>query len=153
MQRYCSRIWLVRSVCPSVSGWYAVLRLDQTPRRVQSKAQKHETKSFPLLETMSAGVPCLVKMFCRKIFASCGASMSDLVGMKWAILVSRSTTTNIISKPSETGNHLIKSMDMEDQGLSGIGSGPYGLCLTVLSWRQVVHAFTYLVMSWKMLGQ
>ena len=68
-----------------------------------------------------------MKMFWRKIFASCGASMSDLVGMKWAILVSRSTTTYIVSNPSETGNNLIKSMDMEDQGLSGIGrkrSGP-----------------------------
>ena len=94
---------------------------------VQSKAQKRETKCFPLSETMSAGVPCLVKIFCRKIFASCGESMSDLVGMKWAILVSQSTTTNIVSKPLETGNHSIKSMDMEDQGLLGIGrkrSGP-----------------------------
>ena len=127
MRRYCSKIWLVRSVYPSVSGWYTVLRLDRTPRRVQSEAQKRETKCFPLSETMSAGVPCLVKMFCRKIFASCGASMWDLMGMKWAILVSRSTTTRIVSKPLETGNHLIKSMDMEDQGLSGIGrkrSGP-----------------------------
>ena len=104
-----------------------VLRLDRTPRRVQSEAQKRETKCFPLSETMSAGVPCLVKMFCKKIFASCGASMSDLVGMKWAILVSRSTTTNIVSNPSETGNHSMKSMEMDDQGLSGIGrkrSGP-----------------------------
>ena len=104
-----------------------VLRLDRTPRRVQSKAQKRETKCFPLSETMSAGVPCLVKMFCKKIFASCGASMSDLMGMKWAILVSQSTTTSIVSKPSETGNHLIKSMDMKDQGLSGISRTHSGL--------------------------
>ena len=125
--RYCSIIWLVHSVCPSVSGWYAVLRLYRTPRRVQSEAQKRETKCFPLSETMSAGVPCLVKMFCRKIFASCGASMSDLMGMKWAILVSQSTTTSIVSKPLETSNHSIKSMDMEDQGLSGIGRKHSGL--------------------------
>ena len=32
-----------------------VLRLDQTPRIVQSEAQKRETKCFPLLETMAAG--------------------------------------------------------------------------------------------------
>ena len=47
--------------------------------------------------------------------------MLDLVGMKWAILVSWSTTTDIVSNPLETGNHSIKSMDMEDQGLSGLG--------------------------------
>ena len=73
------------------------------------------------------GVLCLVKMFWRNIFESCGASMLDLVGMKCAILVSWSTTTSIVSNPSETGNHSIKSMDMEDQGLLGIGrkrSGP-----------------------------
>ena len=127
MWRYCSRIWLVCSVCPSVSRWYAVLRLDQTPRRVQSEAQKRETKCFPLLETMSAGVLCLVKMFWRNIFASCGASMSDFVEMKWAILVSQSTTTNIVSNPSETGNHSIKSMDIEDKGLLGIGRKHSGL--------------------------
>ena len=106
---------------------YTVLRLDWTPRRVQSEAQKRETKCFPLSETMSVGVPCLVKIFWRNIFESCGASMSDLVGMKWAIIVSQSTTTNIVLNPSETGNHSIKSMEMDDQGLSGIGrkrSGP-----------------------------
>ena len=57
-------------------------------------------------------------------------------GEKWAILVSRSTTTSIVSNPLETGNHLIKSMDMEDHGLSGIvrkRSGLLDLCLTVLS--------------------
>ena len=76
---------------------------------------------------MSAGVPCLMKMFHKKIFASCGASMLDLVGMKWAILVSQSTTTSIVSKTLETSNHSIKSMDMEDQGLSGIGRKRSGL--------------------------
>ena len=66
-------------------------------------------------------------MLVEDILASCRASMSDLVGLKWAILVSRSTTTSIVSNPLEIGNHSIKSMDMEDQGLLGFGrkrSGP-----------------------------
>ena len=66
-------------------------------------------------------------MLGEDILASCRASMSDLVGMKWAILVSWSIATNIVSNLLETGNHSIESMDMEDQGLLGIGrkrSGP-----------------------------
>ena len=46
--------------------------------------------------------------------------MLDLVGMKWAILVSWSTTTDIVSNPLETSNHSIKSMDMETKVCRGL---------------------------------
>jgi hypothetical protein len=52
-----------------------------------------------------------------------------LHGIKWAILVSRSTTTKIESKALELGRSVIKSIDIKDQGFFGIGSGrnnPYG---------------------------
>jgi hypothetical protein len=46
-----------------------------------------------------------------------------LDGIKWAILVNRSTTTKIESKALEFGRFVMKSIDIEDQGFFGIGSG------------------------------
>ena len=49
--------------------------------------------------------------------------------MKTACLVNCSTTNNIEVKPSESGSCSMKSMEMEFQGFSGIGSCfkvPYG---------------------------
>ena len=47
-----------------------------------------------------------------------------------ACLVKQSTTTRIAVNPSESGSCSMKSMEMESQGQSGIGScqrRPYGL--------------------------
>ena len=135
----------MRSVWPSVSGWYAVLRFDWIPSKAQSEAQKRETKCLPRSETMSEGVPCFEKTWSKKVRARRGVSSSERMGMKSAIFVSRSTTTKIMSWPLEMGSHSMKSMDMEDHGLSGIGrkrSGPYGLCRTVFALLQVVQART-----------
>src|SRR5579875_385274 len=67
-------------------------------------------------------------------------------GTKCAILVSRSTTTKIESKPLEDGRSTIKSMEIEDHGFSGIGSGcnnPYGRCRGILEREQMSHVVTY----------
>ena len=47
-----------------------------------------------------------------------------------ACLVKQSTITKIAVNPSESGSCSMKSMEMDSQGQSGIGScqsGPYGL--------------------------
>ena len=49
--------------------------------------------------------------------------------MNTACLVNRSTTTNIVVKPLESGSCSMKSIKIEFQGFSGIGSCfnvPYG---------------------------
>ena len=54
--------------------------------------------------------------------ASMGDVMVSMVRIKINCLVRRSMMTSIVSEPSDIGSYLMKSMDIEFQGLSGIGS-------------------------------
>jgi hypothetical protein len=58
-----------------------------------------------------------------KRFASLSEDMFDLQGMKCACFVNLHTQTDIASNPWDCGSSLIKSVDMEDQGLFGISRG------------------------------
>ena len=52
---------------------------------------------------------------------------------------------SIVLEPSDIGSFLMKSMDIEFQGLSGIGSclrSPKGWCLCDFECIQVVHDLT-----------
>ena len=53
----------------------------------QSDRQNQEMKCLPWSEMMSVGVPCLAKMWDRKMQARSLASISQKVGMNSAILV------------------------------------------------------------------
>ena len=44
-------------------------------------------------------------------------------GIKWDILVKRSTMTRIQVKPLEEGRSVMKSIDIEDHGGEGISNG------------------------------
>ena len=62
--------------------------------------------------------------------------------MKITCLVSLSTTTKILVYPDDNGKCSMKSMEIEFQGFSGMGSCrrlPEGLCLGVLDLAQVVQ--------------
>ena len=64
------------------------------------------------------------------------------VGIKIDCFESRSTITRMAVKPSEDGNCSIKSMEIEFQGFSGIGSCwslPYGRCRDALDLAQAVQ--------------
>ena len=54
--------------------------------------------------------------------ANIGDVMVLMVGIKIDCLVRQSMITSIVSEPSDMGNFLMKSMDIEFQGLSGIRS-------------------------------
>ena len=59
-------------------------------------------------------------------------------GMKWVILVIRSTSTRIESLPFETGRSVIKLQDKPFQGESGTGSDQFAVtqmsqCLSLLA--------------------
>ncbi|KZV91208.1 hypothetical protein EXIGLDRAFT_615952, partial [Exidia glandulosa HHB12029] len=47
-----SMVWLVRSVWPSLWGWYAVEALDLTPRCESRARQNFETNAGPRSDTM-----------------------------------------------------------------------------------------------------
>ena len=53
--------------------------------------------------------------------------------------------TKMESKALDSGRSVMKSMDIEDHGLSGIGSGcnnPYSQCRGILDLEQVSHVVT-----------
>jgi hypothetical protein len=65
--------------------------------------------------------------------------------MNMACLDRRSMITRMAVKPDESGRCSMKSIDMEFQGFSGMGSclsNLYGLCLGTLARAQVVQDLT-----------
>ena len=121
-----SLVWLVRSVCPSASGWYPEVKCKFMLRALPRARKNRETNSEPRSEVTCDGVPCLEKTWRMKSLANSGESMVSWVGMKILCLLRRSTTTRMAVNPSDLGSCSMKSMEMESQGRSGIGS-----CCTV----------------------
>src|SRR5260370_30606931 len=66
---------------------------------------------------MCAGMPCLENMWVRNIWATTGASIVSWVGMKMTCFVSLSTMTRMAENPSDLGSCLMKSIEIEDQGV------------------------------------
>jgi hypothetical protein len=119
----------VRSVCPSISGWKAMLRRGSIFRELYRYFQKHEANYGPRSETIVSGSPCRQKMLQRNSSARPSASIAVEQGAKCLSLVRQSTTTQIASKLLELGNPVTKSMEISRQGHSGIGKGwrtPHG---------------------------
>ena len=76
---------------------------------------------MPRLEVTCEGTPCLEKTWRTNSLASMG-DMVLTVGIKIDCLVRRLMMTSIVSEPLDIGSFSMKSMDIEFQGLSGIGS-------------------------------
>ena len=73
-------------------------------------------------EVTGEGMPCLEKTWRTNNLASIGDVMVLTVGIKINCLVRRSMMTSIVLELSDIGSFSMKSMDIEFQGLSGIGS-------------------------------
>src|SRR5882672_11548369 len=85
-----------------------------------------------------------------------GVLILSLVRMKIACFERRSTTTRIAVKTDEGGSCLMKSIEIECQGRSGIGSclsRPYGRCRGALTREQVTQDLTKAWMSFRRPGQ
>ena len=77
---------------------------------------------MPRSEVTCEGTPCLEKTWRKNSLASMGDVMVLMVRIKIDCLVRRSMMTSIVLEPSDIGSFSMKSMDIEFQGLSGIGS-------------------------------
>ena len=77
---------------------------------------------MPRSEVMCEGTPCLEKTWRTNSLASMGDVMVLMVGIKIDCLVRRLMMTSIVLELSDIGSFLIKTVDIEFQGLSGIGS-------------------------------
>ena len=84
--------------------------------------QQEDTNSEPRLDVTCEGTPCLEKTWMTKSLASSVDVMVSCVGMKMLCFESQSTMTRMVSKPEDRGSFLMKSIEMEFQGHSGIGS-------------------------------
>ena len=154
--RYCSNMPLVRSVCPSVYGWNAVLSLLSMPSSFVVSFHRSEVNRVPLSVMISCGSPCSRTISLMKRLANCRASRSFEHGMKWLILVSRSMTTSMVSYPSDFGRSVMKSIAMDFHGRSGASfdcNSPYGACRTTFIRWHVSQFLTKRLMSSLIFGQ
>ena len=87
-----------------------------------SVLKKDDTNSEPQLDVTCEGTPCLEKTWMTKSLASLADVMVSCVRMKMLCFESRSMMTRMVSKPEDGGSFLMKSIEMEFQGCSGIGS-------------------------------
>ena len=91
--------------------------------------KKCDMNSDPWSEVIWEGTPCLENTCSMNSFVRLAKVTVLWVGMNIACFVRRSTTTKIVVYPDDFGSCSMKSMDIEFQGCSGIGSclsKPYG---------------------------
>ena len=84
--------------------------------------KKCDMNSDPRLEVTWEGTPCLENTCSTNSFVRSAEVMVLWVGMNIACFVRRSTTTRTAVCPDDFGNCFMKSIDIEFQGCSGIGS-------------------------------
>ena len=84
--------------------------------------QNFEMNWGPRSLMMSSGRPWCLNTSRITIFAVSSLLVVFVHGIKCAILVNRSTTVRIASKPSDGGRSVIKSREMDFHGPSGIGN-------------------------------
>ena len=89
---------------------------------LSSVQKKEDTNLEPRLDVTCEGTPCLEKTWMTKSLASWADVMVSCVRMKMLCFESRSTMTRMVSKPEDGGSFLMKSIEMEFQGHSGIRS-------------------------------
>ena len=90
---------------------------------------KEDMNSEPQSDVMCEGTPCLEKTWIMKSLASSAEVMVLCVRMRMLCFDSQSMMTRMVLKPEVGGSFLMKSMEMEFQGHSRIGScfrSPYG---------------------------
>src|SRR5207237_838230 len=116
-------------------GWNAVETLSFTPNSFIKLVQNLEVNQLPLSEIIDSGSPWNRHIFFRNISANCSIGTSVASGIKCAILENLSTMTQIFVYPADSGNPIMKSIEMDFHGRRGTSIGnssPNLLCLAVL---------------------
>jgi len=80
--RSSSSIWLTRSVCPSVCGWYAADIFCLVPRYAMRNCQNFEVKSFSRSEITSLGSLWFATMTRLKVYARSSVLLDSLYSRK-----------------------------------------------------------------------
>jgi hypothetical protein len=109
----------------------------------------------PLSDTISSRSPCSRTIPSKINWAVSFAVIYLEQGVKWAILVSRSTTTSIEFLVLTVGRSVMKPIIIDPQGQLGIDRGcrsPNGRCLGALDRAHVSQDLTYSRSSLFILG-
>ena len=123
-RRYCSRVWLAHSVCPSVCGSKAVDKVSLVSMSLKSICQNLDVNLGSLSDTITRGRPWSQKTVLKKMFATSTAVAVVVVGWRWTIFESRSMNTTIALYPSWVGGSLtMKSIVTCSHYWPGVGSG------------------------------
>ena len=118
-----SRIWIVRSDCPSVWGWYEVLNFRWVPKFSWRLFQKCDRNLVSLSDTMLTGTPCRRTISFIYLSVRTSVDWPTLKGRKWAAFVGRSMITYIALLPlGLRGSAVTKSMVICSHFHSGIGN-------------------------------
>jgi len=145
-RRYCSILAFIRSVWPFVWGWNAVDICQSIPRRLHIWPQKVEVNWGPQFERIVAGSRWRRTTSRKNNLAIPIALIIVWRGIKCRIFESLSTTTQITSNPSHSGNPTTKSTEISSHGSSGTDSGrrtPNVKCWELLDRWQLCQFHTY----------
>ena len=118
-------VWIVRSICPFIAGWKAVLKCDKVPNASYSFCQKPDRNLVSLSDIIAVDTPCNFTISSRYTRTSWSRVHVFLIAKKCAALVSLSTITHIaMFFLWVRANPSAKSIDTE----SHIHSGIYNSC-------------------------
>jgi len=90
---------------------------------LKNSCQKLLTNTLSLSLTKVLGTPCNLKTLSKYAWATVTAKKGWHRWVKWAYLLSLSTTTKTVSLPVDLGNPSTKSKETSTQTARGIGSG------------------------------
>jgi len=131
---------MVLSDCPSIWGWYAELILSCVPNAAYIDCQNLDVNRGSRSDTMLAGTPCNLTTSLTYNSANLSIDSFWFIGKKWAHFVSRSTITQIASKPLVVlGKWVTKSIAMLSHFHWGISNGsrvPPGLWCSIFAFWQ-----------------
>jgi len=156
--RYCSIQAFIRSVCPSVLGWNVVDWFYWTPNALQITLEKFDVKRGSQSDMMCFRTPNQGTRCFRYSWATPGPSIVLLQGMNLAAFKHPwSTIISMLSKPSDLGRSVMRSMDMYWNGPSPAGtlkccSGAFLHGRFVLDSWHLVHPLMYCSMKSRSLG-
>jgi len=143
--------WIVLSDRPSVCGWYVELIVSLLPKAPCKVCQNRDVNRGSLSDTMLEGTPCNLTTSLMYSWANLIIDILRFMAKKCALLVSRSTMTQMVSCPLKVcGRWVTKSIEMLSHFHTGTSKGciiPPGLWCSTFTFWQVRQADTYCATS------
>lgn len=120
-------VWYIysqsQSAHPSGGDMMCCACLSLVPCTLNSSVQKWLINTLSRSEIIEPGKPCKRTTYWMNLATTVLAENGCLRAKKWPYLLKRSTTTKIVSQPSDLGNPSIKSIVMSSHIRAGTSNG------------------------------